>query len=670
MSMRPVKASSGFLTKGMNKYLQSSFLFPSLLLIPLLILSSLGINGSSMGVYHSLLNGGAKDPALIANQPQEIRSDEWVVNTQMTIAQDKNGLNRINGNIGNGEDMSVLIDAPYRDWSALFKPHNLGFFLLPLDNAFALKWWLLAYLLIVSCYFFTLCILPRKRLVASLLSVGFFFSPFIQWWYLYGTLGTIFYSLLGATIFVKIFEAKSWLKTCVFGASLAYVMACFVLILYPPFQVPCGLVMLAFAIGYLLQKARVIPRGLMVRKLLVIVLALFIAIGVGLGFLVTRSDTIQTIQNTAYPGDRVVHSGGYDIVHLFAGSLGSQLQVAEKSAHYLIPNGNLTNPSEISSFIPIWLFVLVISTVMLIKDYRNTKRVNQWALILLNGLLLVLMFRMFVPGFDILGKVLMLGGIPHNRLIIAFGLLGFIQIVLFMAYLLVRKPQPSRNVALISASGVFIFGALINLYTAFRFPGYIGSIKALLIAVLVAFIIYLILRLKFVWASLILLAFSVYMTVGVNPLYRGTAILSSNRIIQGIEEASTRDPEKKWVIENGYLENFATMAGAKSLSGVYAYPQKELWKPVDSSGRNESIYNRYAHVSINLDRNDRLVKTEFVSPTFDHFGVRTEPCGAYLKSMNVGFALADLPLNPADSCAKLVEVVHYPAGSFYIYKIN
>src|ERR1700739_4063629 len=95
---------------------KSIWLFPLLLTLALGFLTVFKINGSSIGIYHEFFYGGSKDSNLILGTPRSIRSDEWVVNTQMTIAQKNAGYPRINKNIGNGQDMSVILDVPYKEW--------------------------------------------------------------------------------------------------------------------------------------------------------------------------------------------------------------------------------------------------------------------------------------------------------------------------------------------------------------------------------------------------------------------------------------------------------------------------------------------------------------------------------------------------------------------------
>src|SRR5207237_218388 len=107
-----------------------------------------------------LYGPGHKDSKLLLNKPREIRSDEWVWNSQMIMAQASNHYARINSNLGHGMDMSLIIDVPYKDWSAVFRPQNLAFLILPFQYAFAFKWWLMAYLLVLAAYFFVLFLLP------------------------------------------------------------------------------------------------------------------------------------------------------------------------------------------------------------------------------------------------------------------------------------------------------------------------------------------------------------------------------------------------------------------------------------------------------------------------------------------------------------------------------
>jgi len=313
-----------------GRLVRSIWLFPLILTLLLILMAGLKISGSSIGIYHGFFYGeGAKDENLLLNHPQGIRSDEWLVNTQMTLAQANNNFAEVNKNIGDGEDMSMIVDVPYKDWSVIFRPQDLAFFVMPFDNAFAFRWWFMAYLLVMSCYFFVLALLPKKRLVASVLAVGLLLNPFLQWWYLYGTLSVIYYSLFGAVILMKIVEQKALKPALWWAALLAYVTTCFILILYPPFQIACAIVIAGFAVGYLIEKLGGVSRRIIIQKLLIVLGAIGVAGVIAIVFFAARLSIVNTVQNSAYPGHRLQQSGGFDFPHLFSGHL--QLQFEYRS---------------------------------------------------------------------------------------------------------------------------------------------------------------------------------------------------------------------------------------------------------------------------------------------------------------------------------------------------
>src|SRR5882724_2794072 len=102
-----MKAKNKLAQTRLQAGLNSIWLFPASLLAILVLLTVFKISGSSIGTYYSYFYGNKPDPALLLNRPRPIRSDEWLVNTQMGLAQKNEGYPRTNYNIGNGEDMSL-----------------------------------------------------------------------------------------------------------------------------------------------------------------------------------------------------------------------------------------------------------------------------------------------------------------------------------------------------------------------------------------------------------------------------------------------------------------------------------------------------------------------------------------------------------------------------------
>jgi hypothetical protein len=557
---------------------------------------------------------------------------------------------------------------PTKDWGAIFKPHNWVFFVLPYDNAFAFKWWFIGYLLLLSCYFFILAQLPGKRLFAALISIAIFFSPFIQWWYLSSTLGSIYYCLFIAMVFMSLLKASSMRKRIVLGGVLGYLLVSFALILYPPFQLACLLAISAFMIGFLLENIKKIDKQVVVKNLGTIIISGILAGIIVLLFLHAHSDAVSAIEKTVYPGKRTVLSGGFDLVHLFSSHLAVQFQDVLKANNYSIPQVGIYNQSESSNFILLIPFLFLPGLWLLWKKYKQQRQID-WPLLTTSLAFILFLIRLYVPHFNWFFKLLLLDKVPNKRLVIGIGLLGVIYSLLFVRQLLSnQKIKINRYAVLIYVVLIFAIEAILGYYAHHRFPGFIGLNKAILLSIPIPVIIYLLISKRFVLAALGLVAFSAFSSAGINPLYRGTAIITQTPLSQEIRKIS-KSYKDRWVIEPAYLENFAIINGSPSLTGTYAYPQISLWHPIDS-GRQQDIYNRYAHVTFNLDRNpNKQVPTQFDYAVTDHFSVLTEPCSVFLRQEGVGLLLTEVPLSKSDECLKLIDKVIYPAKAFYIYKI-
>ncbi len=647
---------------------KSVWLFPAICGLLLLVLTSLQVSGSSVGVYHSYFYGNSKDPSLLLNTPRPIRSDEWLTNTQMTIAQKNDGFARVNHNIGDGQDMAITLDVPYKDWSTVFKPQNWAFFVMPLGYALAFKWWLMAFLLVTASYFFVLFLLPGKRLFAALFSVALLFSPFVQWWYQFITLGSIYYSLFMMLAFAYLLRAKKRSHELLLGAAFAYLLISFVLILYPPFQIACGLVAGAFMLGYFLEKLPKLKRPELLVKLGVLAAAVIIAGAAVLVFVHANSTAISATRNSAYPGHRTVLNGGFDATRLFSSNLAFLFQFTGKAVSYYFPTRGIPNQSEASNFLYLMPFLFPPGLFLIYKGFKRPKRVD-WPLLVTSLLFIIFMMRLFVMHFDSVFKLLLLDNVPHNRLVIGTGFLGIVYTVLLVRNMARLKRMPfMRYQTALYALAVYAAQIILGFRISERAPGFINHMEIAVLAVPFAVIVYLLLECRFSLAAAGLLLFSVFCSGGVNPLYRGLSVLTETPLSQKIQDAG-KTGNGRWVTESTMLENYAIMNGVRSLSGTYTYPQLQLWKDIPAANPND--YNRYAHVDFSVDHNpDTDVPASLTLRGGDNFLVTAEPCGEYLKSRDVHFLLTQNTLSSRESCARLIDTVKYPTQVFYIYRLN
>ena len=647
-------------------------MFPLLVVFIFAILVIFGISGSSVGIYDRTFNGmDHNDPNLLIGSPQQIRSDEWTVTTQMVIAQSAENYPGSNPNIGHGQNMNVILDVPSSDWSQIFRPQNWSFFVLPLENAFAFKWWFHSVILLLSAYFFVLFLLPKRYLWASLLAVIITFAGFLQWWY-GSTLSMIAYLLLVALLYMIFINTKSTRTRIVASLGATYTLLCFALMLYPPFQIPCAFALVAFIVGYTMHKFSLKGFWSFLKStwpfFIFIIGATLLVI---LVFFAQNKSTIDTVQNTTYPGKRIVESGGYSVSHILSGSLGSQFLKEPRANNYKDEAADALNQSESSTFIFISFFLLLPLAYVYLKDRKFFVK-NKYIYLpiaLMCGTALLLVW-LFIPGLSLFGNITKLSTVPLNRAIMGLGLLNFLGLVTFVWIYSKSKFKITNIKAIIYSLAVFGVLVLIHLSIHYRMPGFIGGYLSVALAVPVPFVIYFLLRKYFAIALGILALFTLYIGLTVNPLYTGLDILTKNPISNYIQNSP--DDGTYWIAEDIFLENIAIMSGRPSLSGVYTSPQVSIWESIDN-GKEEFRYNRYAHVSFNLDKDTTVMNsTGFVKEAGpDQLVVKTEICSDFIKKSGVRHIVSSATYTTNDqSCISNIDKVKLENSSFFIYELK
>ncbi len=644
--------------------------FPFLLVILLLILTTLRISGTSESIYYPILYGQHyHDSNLLYGNPSGIRSDEWLVNTQLTIAQSAAGYPEVNPNIDHGQNMSVIGDAPYKDWSSIFKIQNLAFFILPLAYAFAFKWWLLLFLTIVSCYFLVLRFIPGKRFFATIISLAISCSPFLFWWYGTGTFAPIFYGFFIIILAMRIINGERVRFLSKLGYSytvaayiiaLSYLLVAFALILYPPFQIPIAIAILLFTTGYLLDKQNGLSNLLtksVLKKVLLFGVSIVIALGVVVAFVHTRANVISAIEGSVYPGKRIIEAGGASTQYLFSSFLQPQLQHPFRAIYYF------TNQSEASNFLLFLPFLFIPGCALLVYEYINSRRLN-WSLLALQFCGLLFLANMYIPALQPIYKITFLDNVPHARLVIGLGFVGFIQLILIIKSLSSPAVSKLKLEFLVTWYCVLCFGVLLEagLDTHLAYPKFIDNfLYILILALLFITILFCFLSKKYLLGALIFLLFSLGSVFQVQPLYRGLGPLYNSKITRAIDSVSTH--KDTWAeLDNIDFENFAALSNRKSLSGVQLYPNVKLWSKV-AGAKDSYIYNRYAHITFNSNSS---LAAPMVLIQNDYFYVRFT-CNNFIEK-NINYVLATHLLS--DNCISLIDQVKYPAVTFYIYRMQ
>lgn len=621
-----------------------------------MVLTALGIHGSSVGMYNRYLYGSDyEDPHLLFGEPQAVRSDEWLVVTPYIVSQDQNGYPRINRDIGYGQDMSIVVDVPYEDWSVLFKPQNLAFLFLPLENAFAFKWWFLGYLLMVACYFFVLELLPDHRMFAALLSLALFLSPFVQWWYQPSTLMSLAMVFLALLILVRLLHTKGTLEKTAWALALSYVTTVFILVMYPPFQIACAVAAAFFAIGYLRERIRSVGIHALLSPLRYVGAGLLTAATLGAVFLITRLDAVRTVVDTVYPGKRLAEGGEYGLALLFSTQLLPLIQSSARAASYV------ANQSEVSNFFTFSPFLVLPSTLLFIVRKRSP-RTPDYPLLFVSLGVAVIILRMLIPGLNGIYRLLLLDRVPTPRLLIGLGLLGFLQVILLRRRHVAENRSGSWLAAGVTGSAAFVIFLLTGLMTRSNHPGFVDSQLIIAsLALVMALIVFLYAKGWFAWATLVLVVFSFASVWRINPVYSGLDPLLESTLARDLRSAG--DEDGTWIVVDDLIfKQYPAQLGMRSLSGVYAYPQLDIWYGLDPQHRQESVYNRYAHVVFSTG-----VKS-FDLVSADYFVVPFDSCSKFVRRNRISHVLSRNPLG--QRCLTLTRVVSYPETDFFMYRVD
>lgn len=655
--------------KNLLRSKNNIYIFPALVITALFILTALRISGTSIGIYDYFF-GLPKDSSFVQGDPRGIRSDEWLVMTQLTLAQEKNDYKTVNDNIGDGKDVSLIADVPYVDWSMIFKPQNLSFFVLPFENAFAFKWWFLLSAMLLSIYFFALRFLKEKYLISSLIAVAFSFTPFIFWWYQTITIMPIVWALLGILIVIRIFDNKPFkllkntprpllITQSLLALLLTYVLVSFALLLYPAFQIIIAIAAGLFVVGYFLNiffETTKKKRKDLIKTVAFVVTGGVLAVAIVGVFLASRLDTIHDIANTVYPGKRDVASGQFNKNYLFNFLGFTQFSLEDDKLQGGLPN----NQSESSTFMLLSV-VFFVPTIALTTWYYVKKRKVDWILVGIIVCNLIFIGHLILPWFTPIAKLLLLNTVPQIRLFIGFGVLAIINLVYILYFIDKHRrdfPKATKWYYL-GYSGLFFAGCILAALLAERyFPLAITSTKWIVLAAAIYALGIILILTKWRAIGLAVICLFGYASVDtVQPLYAGLSPVYKGELTQKIARHS--GPDAVWgATDQLYLENLPVVAGAKSIGGTQLYPDNKFWDSVDDHDTDQ-IYNRYAHVMITTTQETPLHLVQA-----DYFTAKLA-CGNRLHATItniVGTKKLDLP------CYKQIDTVHYPGVTVYLYE--
>src|SRR5262249_25829807 len=357
---------------------------------------------------------GTTTRALLMAEPRRIRSDEWLVNTPLELAQLAHHprFPVVNTNIGTGQNMLVWTFAPVLHLVTLARPATWGYFFLGAQRGLAWQWWFQLFACFTVLYLLLEIVLQGHVKLAAFGAFWFCGSAYVICWSLWPAYTTLFPALACVAAY-RILESNKPRVQIVCGILLGLSLPGFLMILYPPWQIPLAYLFLIIFAGLIARdRLYLVYKSINRARLIGLALALVLSVGLGAAYLSACLPDLRVMAGTVYPGGRFSAGGGYPFWRLLKGLYNSSTIYAA---------GPLGNESESASFY--YLFPAAVMAICLSKRLFKGVGTIGWLLVAYLGVLL-LFIRVGIPHG--VARVTLLGYTVPARTDIAIGLASII----------------------------------------------------------------------------------------------------------------------------------------------------------------------------------------------------------------------------------------------------
>ena len=620
----------------------------------LLLVVVLGYSGSSINMYDIYVPSDGTENTEVLGKSRGIRSDEWAVNTPLVFLQnmDEDKTLPYTSSIvrGTDTDMFTVIHSPVLDILTIGKPFTIGYLF---GNRVGLSFWWYGRLIALMLVSFEFCmILTKKKKLLSLCGMLMIsLAPAVQWWFSNFLPDLLIFGQLAIVSIVKFIETTNLkqkiLSAIGFGISgVAYIFS-----FYPAWMVPFGYVFLAIFIWVIWQHRKTYKINK--RDVIIICITILLMGLLGLRYYLLSSETLHAVLNTSYPGQRF-EVGGDGIVNIFG-----------YVYNIFTPYKETLNPSESSTMISFYPIPMIIA---LIYMFRNKKGYSFIIPLTLVGILFSIWT--FVETNETFAKITLLYMVKAKRITVP---LSLIQTYL-MLYVLSRIDKNDKMVKENIAKVLAFVGTIAIMYLALQQApeGYIGPFLGCVAGIFVLTAFYLLFNLKEENKNKLiafLIAFSIVGGIAVNPVIKGVDIMYEKPLAQKVQEIVAEDSEALWIVDSyGFpIPNYIVANGARTINSTNYYPNEDMLYTLigDEKEKEEikEIYNRYAHISIDLIKDE----THLELLGADHFKIYLNY--KQLKDLNVTYILSSRDLEGfSDDSINLEKI--YSENSMNIYKVS
>jgi len=360
----------------------------------------------------------------------------------------------------------------------------------------------------------------------------------------------------------------------------------FILTLYPPLQVPLGFLFIIVVIKLFMEFRKKITFNF-----LDIIMTGILIIGVLLvvkRYLNLTANEMILLKDTVYPGSRIISGGEYNLQNIFY--MYMQWLLPVKSASIL-------NNCELAFFVP------VLPVILFLFPFVIKKQKNIFYLVLYLYEMFLISW-LFIKYPEVVGKYTLFRYVTESRLTIIIGLLSVYLTIITLTTCNIKELFSRKTAYIISLFTIIITVGTLIVYNGGGYLNFLGNLRA--IPIMISLVFFAIFTVVFLFGNkrrtILLIIISIIICgATVNPLVIGSGSLLTSDIAQKIKETERIDPGSLWVINEEFpYSNYLLAFGVKSFNALNSYPDYRKWYMLDSKKEYQNIYNRYAHVSVEL----------------------------------------------------------------------
>lgn len=559
------------------------------------------ISGSSIGMWSNYL--GVEDGGVLLGTSREIRSDEWAVSIPMVKSQ----YYIVSGSFSRSNDIiraaatdafSASIIAPTWDVLGIFKPFNLGYLFLPFAKGLAFCWCAKMIALFMVSFEFGRMITKDNRFLSLAYAALILFAPAIQWWS--GGIAEMMIAFELATIMLnKYIHTASYRKRWLYALVIIWSAGMYIFTLYPAWQVPLFYIMLAVIVWILISGWKTFSKTY---KDIFIVLTFIISVGaMAVYFYLSSREAITSVMNTVYPGARSENGGAFN--------WGTIFNYVTNMWYPYTGNSNITNVCESSQFLHFFPISIVVPIIAMIKR----KKGDLLTICLLIATLFLSIY-IFIGIPDFLAKITFMYTSPSWRAIVIWGLANILLLIRGIHLWEEEKTQfSSKHIIAENVINLLLSSLLAGVTIWFAYslaPAYFNGVMLVFSFFTIFIIFFLIIQNTYTkaikvaaWSILLISIFTGFL---INPIRSGVSFFEKSDTITALQEVEAEDRDAIWVIDNlGYpYNNLGLCVGLNTINSTSPYPNLDRWHMIDPVGRYEDIYNRYAHIKLNISEED------------------------------------------------------------------